>query len=74
MSVCVCVCVQARQQAQLKHQVAEDSKNEYLTYLQKFNKEQNEHYYTLIPHIFQVLCVCVCLCGGYTCVYNVCVL
>uniref|UniRef100_A0A8C7LI90 Formin binding protein 1a n=1 Tax=Oncorhynchus kisutch TaxID=8019 RepID=A0A8C7LI90_ONCKI len=44
----------ARQQAQLKHQVAEDSKNEYLTYLQKFNKEQNEHYYNLIPHIFQV--------------------
>uniref|UniRef100_A0A8C7L804 Formin binding protein 1a n=1 Tax=Oncorhynchus kisutch TaxID=8019 RepID=A0A8C7L804_ONCKI len=43
----------ARQQAQLKHQVAEDSKNEYLTYLQKFNKEQNEHYYNLIPHIFQ---------------------
>ncbi|XP_055742177.1 formin-binding protein 1-like isoform X7 [Salvelinus fontinalis] len=43
----------ARQQAQLKHQVAEDSKNEYLTYLQKFNKEQNEHYYSLIPHIFQ---------------------
>ncbi|XP_062310545.1 formin-binding protein 1a isoform X5 [Osmerus eperlanus] len=45
--------LKARQQAQLKHQVAEDSKNEYLTYLQKFNKEQNEHYYTLIPHIFQ---------------------
>uniref|UniRef100_A0A8C7L509 Formin binding protein 1a n=1 Tax=Oncorhynchus kisutch TaxID=8019 RepID=A0A8C7L509_ONCKI len=45
--------LKARQQAQLKHQVAEDSKNEYLTYLQKFNKEQNEHYYNLIPHIFQ---------------------
>ncbi|XP_071209895.1 formin-binding protein 1-like isoform X5 [Salvelinus alpinus] len=45
--------LKARQQAQLKHQVAEDSKNEYLTYLQKFNKEQNEHYYSLIPHIFQ---------------------
>uniref|UniRef100_A0A3P8YKT0 Formin binding protein 1a n=1 Tax=Esox lucius TaxID=8010 RepID=A0A3P8YKT0_ESOLU len=43
----------ARQQAQMKHQVAEDSKNEYISYLQKFNKEQNEHYYTLIPHIFQ---------------------
>ncbi|KAJ8006087.1 hypothetical protein DPEC_G00124620 [Dallia pectoralis] len=43
----------ARQQAQMKHQVAEDSKNEYISYLEKFNKEQNEHYYTLIPHIFQ---------------------
>ncbi|XP_041756333.1 formin-binding protein 1 isoform X4 [Coregonus clupeaformis] len=47
--------LKARQQAQMKHQVAEDSKNEYLTYLQKFNKEQNAHYYTLIPHIFQKL-------------------
>ncbi|KTG34859.1 hypothetical protein cypCar_00040675 [Cyprinus carpio] len=37
----------------MRHQVAEDSKNEYLTYLQKFNKDQHEHYYTLIPHIFQ---------------------
>uniref|UniRef100_A0A674CF27 Formin binding protein 1a n=1 Tax=Salmo trutta TaxID=8032 RepID=A0A674CF27_SALTR len=45
----------ARQQAQMKHQVAEDSKNEYLTFLQKFNKEQNAHYHTLIPHIFQKL-------------------
>uniref|UniRef100_A0A8C1D8S6 Formin binding protein 1a n=1 Tax=Cyprinus carpio carpio TaxID=630221 RepID=A0A8C1D8S6_CYPCA len=43
----------AKQQAQLRHQIAEDSKNEYLTYLQKFNKDQHEHYYTLIPHIFQ---------------------
>ncbi|KAL1270230.1 hypothetical protein QQF64_032519 [Cirrhinus molitorella] len=43
----------AKQQAQMRHQIAEDSKNEYLTYLQKFNKDQHEHYYTLIPHIFQ---------------------
>ncbi|XP_072559331.1 formin-binding protein 1a isoform X25 [Paramormyrops kingsleyae] len=43
----------ARQQAQLRHQMAEDSKNEYTSCLQKFNQEQNEHYYTLIPHIFQ---------------------
>ncbi|XP_055774854.1 formin-binding protein 1-like isoform X1 [Salvelinus fontinalis] len=47
--------LKARQQAQMKHQVAEDSKNEYLTFLQKFNKEQNAHYHTLIPHIFQKL-------------------
>ncbi|XP_026100843.1 formin-binding protein 1a isoform X5 [Carassius auratus] len=45
--------LKAKQQAQMRHQVAEDSKNEYLTYLQKFNKDQHEHYYALIPHIFQ---------------------
>ncbi|KAG7477253.1 hypothetical protein MATL_G00092160 [Megalops atlanticus] len=43
----------ARQQAQMRHQMAADSKSEYANYLQKFNQEQNEHYYTLIPHIFQ---------------------
>uniref|UniRef100_A0A8B9KC31 Formin binding protein 1a n=1 Tax=Astyanax mexicanus TaxID=7994 RepID=A0A8B9KC31_ASTMX len=43
----------AKQQAQMRHQIADDSKNEYLSYLQKFNKDQHEHYYTLIPHIFQ---------------------
>ncbi|KAG9354252.1 hypothetical protein JZ751_012376 [Albula glossodonta] len=43
----------ARQQAQMRHQMAADSKSEYSAYLQKFNQEQNEHYYTLIPHIFQ---------------------
>ncbi|XP_035246597.1 formin-binding protein 1 isoform X9 [Anguilla anguilla] len=43
----------ARQQAQMRHQMAADSKGEYSSYLQKFNQEQNEHYYTLIPHIFQ---------------------
>ncbi|XP_036385190.1 formin-binding protein 1 isoform X2 [Megalops cyprinoides] len=43
----------ARQQAQMRHQMASDSKSEYANYLQKFNQEQNEHYYTLIPHIFQ---------------------
>ncbi|XP_051788361.1 formin-binding protein 1 isoform X5 [Erpetoichthys calabaricus] len=43
----------ARQQAQLRHQMAADSKADYTACLQKFNQEQNEHYYTLIPHIFQ---------------------
>uniref|UniRef100_A0A4W4H2P7 Formin binding protein 1a n=1 Tax=Electrophorus electricus TaxID=8005 RepID=A0A4W4H2P7_ELEEL len=43
----------AKQQAQIRHQIAADSKSEYLSYLQKFNKDQHEHYYTLIPHIFQ---------------------
>ncbi|XP_053196628.1 formin-binding protein 1 homolog isoform X6 [Scomber japonicus] len=45
----------ARQQAQMRHQMASDSKNDYSAYLQKFNQEQNEHYYTIIPNIFQKL-------------------
>ncbi|XP_015254822.1 PREDICTED: formin-binding protein 1 isoform X21 [Cyprinodon variegatus] len=45
----------ARQQAQMRHQMATDSKNEYSSYLQKFNQEQNDHYYTIIPNIFQKL-------------------
>ncbi|XP_076742803.1 formin-binding protein 1 homolog isoform X18 [Maylandia zebra] len=45
----------ARQQAQMRHQMASDSKSEYAAYLEKFNKEQNEHYYTIIPNIFQKL-------------------
>ncbi|KAG5272874.1 hypothetical protein AALO_G00170230 [Alosa alosa] len=43
----------ARQQAQMRHQMASDSKNEYAAYLQKFNQEQNDHYYSIIPTIFQ---------------------
>ncbi|NWR63540.1 FNBP1 protein, partial [Bucorvus abyssinicus] len=43
----------ARQQAQLRHQMAEDSKAEYSSTLQKFNSEQHDHYYTHIPTIFQ---------------------
>ncbi|XP_037401841.1 formin-binding protein 1 isoform X26 [Pygocentrus nattereri] len=43
----------ARQQAQLRHQMAADCKSEYSNYLQKFNQEQTEHYHTLIPNIFQ---------------------
>lgn len=34
--------------------MAADSKGEYSSYLQKFNHEQNDHYYTIIPNIFQV--------------------
>uniref|UniRef100_UPI003AAABF30 formin-binding protein 1 isoform X1 n=1 Tax=Centroberyx gerrardi TaxID=166262 RepID=UPI003AAABF30 len=45
----------ARQQAQMRHQMAADSKSDYSSYLQKFNQEQNEHYYTVIPNIFQKL-------------------
>ncbi|XP_029370922.1 formin-binding protein 1 isoform X6 [Echeneis naucrates] len=45
----------ARQQAHMRHQMASDSKNDYSSYLQKFNQEQNDHYYTIIPNIFQKL-------------------
>ncbi|KAM9735839.1 formin-binding protein 1 isoform 20-T20 [Menidia menidia] len=45
----------ARQQAQMRHQMATDSKGDYSSYLQKFNQEQNDHYYTIIPSIFQKL-------------------
>ncbi|XP_078406171.1 formin-binding protein 1 isoform X6 [Cetorhinus maximus] len=43
----------ARQQAQTRHQMASDSKGEYSSVLQNFNKEQHEHYYTNIPNIFR---------------------
>ncbi|XP_054440215.1 formin-binding protein 1 isoform X12 [Pteronotus mesoamericanus] len=43
----------ARQQAQLRHQMAEESKADYSSILQKFNHEQREYYYTHIPTIFQ---------------------
>nr|XP_056716304.1 formin-binding protein 1 isoform X4 [Euleptes europaea] len=43
----------ARQQAQLRQQMAEDSRAEYSSTLQKFNHEQHEHYHTHIPNIFQ---------------------
>uniref|UniRef100_A0A8C8RX66 Formin binding protein 1 n=1 Tax=Pelusios castaneus TaxID=367368 RepID=A0A8C8RX66_9SAUR len=43
----------ARQQAQIRHQMAEESKGEYSSILQKFNHEQHEHYHTHIPNIFQ---------------------
>ncbi|KAM4719457.1 formin-binding protein 1 isoform 3-T3 [Anableps anableps] len=45
----------ARQQAQMRHQMAADSKGDYSSYLQKFNQEQNDHYHTIIPNIFQKL-------------------
>lgn len=45
----------ARQQAQMRHQMAADSKSDYSSYLQKFNQEQNDHYNSIIPNIFQKL-------------------
>uniref|UniRef100_A0A673TKC4 Formin binding protein 1 n=1 Tax=Suricata suricatta TaxID=37032 RepID=A0A673TKC4_SURSU len=43
----------ARQQAQVRHQMAEDSRADYSSILQKFNREQHEYYHTHIPNIFQ---------------------
>ncbi|XP_036272187.1 formin-binding protein 1 isoform X7 [Pipistrellus kuhlii] len=43
----------ARQQAQIRHQMAEDSKADYSSNLQKFNHEQRDYYHTHIPNIFQ---------------------
>lgn len=43
----------ARQQAQARHQMAEDSKADYSSILQKFNHEQRDYYHTHIPNIFQ---------------------
>ncbi|XP_023098617.2 formin-binding protein 1 isoform X11 [Felis catus] len=43
----------ARQQAQVRHQMAEDSRADYSSILQKFNHEQHEYYHTHIPNIFQ---------------------
>ncbi|XP_040081318.1 formin-binding protein 1 isoform X13 [Oryx dammah] len=43
----------ARQQAQARHQMAEESKTDYSSILQKFNHEQHEYYHTHIPNIFQ---------------------
>ncbi|XP_041427952.1 formin-binding protein 1 homolog isoform X7 [Xenopus laevis] len=45
----------ARQQAQIRHQMSDDSKGDYSSVLQKFNREQHEHYFTHIPGIFQKL-------------------
>ncbi|XP_077334518.1 formin-binding protein 1 isoform X13 [Lithobates pipiens] len=45
----------ARQQAQIRHQMSDDSKGDYSSVLQKFNREQNEHYHTHMPSIFQKL-------------------
>ncbi|KAM5259307.1 formin-binding protein 1 isoform 16-T16 [Hipposideros larvatus] len=43
----------ARQQAQIRHQMAEDSKADYSSILQRFNHEQREYYHSHIPTIFQ---------------------
>uniref|UniRef100_A0A8C6W644 Formin binding protein 1 n=1 Tax=Nannospalax galili TaxID=1026970 RepID=A0A8C6W644_NANGA len=50
---CSRFCPKARQQAQIRQQMAGDSKADYSSILQKFNQEQREFYHTHIPTIFQ---------------------
>ncbi|XP_048847207.1 cdc42-interacting protein 4 homolog isoform X2 [Brienomyrus brachyistius] len=45
----------AKQQAHLRTHLAEECKNEYASQLQKFNKEQNQFYYSSIPQVFNKL-------------------
>ncbi|XP_077590667.1 cdc42-interacting protein 4 homolog isoform X3 [Stigmatopora nigra] len=42
----------AKQQAHMRAHVAEECKNDYAAQLQKFNKEQNQFYFTDMPLIF----------------------
>uniref|UniRef100_A0ABM5FQI0 Cdc42-interacting protein 4 isoform X3 n=1 Tax=Pogona vitticeps TaxID=103695 RepID=A0ABM5FQI0_9SAUR len=45
----------AKQQANLRSHMAEESKNEYASYLQKFNHNQSQFYFLEIPQIFNKL-------------------
>ncbi|KAG7282417.1 hypothetical protein CRUP_029738 [Coryphaenoides rupestris] len=45
--------LKARQTAQQKQQAAEDSKQDYMTSLKQFNQDQQQHYHTLVPVIYQ---------------------
>ncbi|XP_044299335.1 cdc42-interacting protein 4 isoform X1 [Varanus komodoensis] len=45
----------AKQQANLRSHMAEESKNEYASYLQKFNHNQNQFYFLEMPQIFNKL-------------------
>uniref|UniRef100_S4RPW9 Formin binding protein 1a n=1 Tax=Petromyzon marinus TaxID=7757 RepID=S4RPW9_PETMA len=45
----------ARTQSNQRMQMAEDCKSEYAAQLQKFNEEQHQHYFTVMPKVFQDL-------------------
>uniref|UniRef100_A0A8C9VRT5 Thyroid hormone receptor interactor 10b n=1 Tax=Scleropages formosus TaxID=113540 RepID=A0A8C9VRT5_SCLFO len=45
----------AKQVAHMRAHTAEECKNEYASQLQKYNKEQNQFYYSQIPQIFNKL-------------------
>ncbi|XP_076010088.1 formin-binding protein 1a [Genypterus blacodes] len=43
----------ARQTAHQKQQAAEESRKDYMTTLNQFNQDQQQHYHTLVPVIYQ---------------------
>nr|XP_033780596.1 cdc42-interacting protein 4 isoform X2 [Geotrypetes seraphini] len=45
----------AKQQSQLRSDMAEESKNDYASCLQKFNQDQNQFYYSQMPETFRNL-------------------
>ncbi|XP_069783424.1 cdc42-interacting protein 4-like isoform X2 [Narcine bancroftii] len=45
----------AKQQANLRNHMAEESKNEYASQLQKYNKDQNQFYFVEMPNVFNKL-------------------
>ncbi|XP_017310146.1 cdc42-interacting protein 4 homolog isoform X5 [Ictalurus punctatus] len=45
----------AKQQAHMRAHIAEECKNDYAAQLQKYNKEQNQFYFTDMPQIFNKL-------------------
>ncbi|XP_058233682.1 cdc42-interacting protein 4 homolog isoform X4 [Hemibagrus wyckioides] len=45
----------AKQQAHMRTHIAEECKNDYAAQLQKYNKEQNQFYFTDMPQIFNKL-------------------
>ncbi|XP_067829123.1 cdc42-interacting protein 4 homolog isoform X1 [Heptranchias perlo] len=45
----------AKQQANLRNHMVEESKNEYASQLQKYNKDQNQFYFTEMPQVFNKL-------------------
>uniref|UniRef100_A0A4W4H353 Thyroid hormone receptor interactor 10b n=1 Tax=Electrophorus electricus TaxID=8005 RepID=A0A4W4H353_ELEEL len=45
----------AKQQAHMRAHIADDCKNDYAAQLQKYNKEQNQFYFTHMPLIFNKL-------------------
>eukprot|EP00062_Callorhinchus_milii_P021077 gi/632977410/ref/XP_007905328.1/ PREDICTED: cdc42-interacting protein 4 [Callorhinchus milii] len=45
----------AKQQANLRNHMADESKNEYASQLQKYNRDQNTFYFTEMPQVFDKL-------------------
>uniref|UniRef100_UPI00398F84D7 cdc42-interacting protein 4-like isoform X2 n=1 Tax=Pristiophorus japonicus TaxID=55135 RepID=UPI00398F84D7 len=45
----------AKQQSNLRNHMVEESKNEYASQLQKYNRDQNQFYFTEMPQVFNKL-------------------